>query len=534
MKFERLHIVLVPFSIFLITVSIYFLLSPGRIDMTDSLVRLEGTKGVLQTGFPIVDSKLGATTGVGKTKLGENIYASMYGVSPHLLYAPFVKMIQVANGGFDAEMFWFSHINHLFAGLSIAVLFLFYSGMGLRLKDAVLWSLICAFFTQFFVTATSSFYQILQGCLLLLAVFFAYQAGRRQSFTYVLLASIFFVVFVNIKMSYVILAPFIGLLFLYIENNKIKITRKTIYFEVIFIFFCILAMWFWQSYRSVYMGGKENIEPLVDVAKSVGQASAGNGNILMGLFILLFSPGKGALFYSPIFFVALFGIKSLLLHHKLLAVSASCIIGIWVLGIAQTPFPGGDWCWGPRYLVPIAPLIFLFVPYGYRYLFANKLHLGRMLLAYCLLVQILGLSLDFHQFFYRNGLPAFFWKDQSFYSTHSQLAERPIDIIASIHQYKSLNLSGSFRPGPYPESLTFPIFGVYHPDREVMVYWMKQYPIFWLPRPWPVWMQLLDTGRLPIHLHATIFFGFSLFLSGCVLLGWRLAKHRSEKFEYLV
>ncbi len=541
MNQESTRSFLAVFSIFLITLSVYFLLSPGRIDMTDTLVRMEGTRGVLATGFPIIDPFLSKTTGVNKTSLGENIYASAYGVSPHLIYAPLLKIIQAFNNSLDFEQFWFSHVNHLFASLTIVILFLFYTNMGLKVKEAVFWSLICAFFTQFFVTATSSFYQSFQGFFLLLSAFLAFKSGRHQSWIYAFGAGASFFILLNIKPSYIVFFPALILLLANTDTNKIKITKNTIYLVLLFSFMCLLAFLFWDFYRSFYVPSlatttsSESATPVLEGAtKSVKQSIEFHG-VLTGLFVLILSPGKGILFYSPIFFVALFGFRYVFSENKLLALASAYIAIIWILGIAQTSIPSGDWCWGPRYLVPIAPVIFLFVPYGYRKLFQNKPHSGRMLLGYCLIVQLLGLSMDFHQYFYRNGLTAFFWKDPGFYTTHSQLIERPIDILEGIKHAKTIDLSGPFRPGPFPDSLTYAIFGVYHPDPEMMRLWMKQYPVFWLPRPWPIWMQFLDKERLPINLYLTIFFGLLILFIGIAMLYIALFKARdnsSDENEY--
>jgi len=531
MKSISSYKLVVSFSIFLITTSIYFLLSPGRIDQADSLVRLEGTKGVIETGFPVIDPALKGMSNVIKSGVGEYDYASGYGVSPHFLYVPFVGLIKSFSEEMDFEQFWFSHINHVFAGATIVLLFLFYLSLNLGIRDAVIWAFACAFFTQFFVTATSSFYQVFQGFFLLLSVFFAFYAGKNQSFAYVLLSGISFFIFIMIKASFIVFAPAIALLLLEVQDGKLLVSKRAVYQIILFAVLCIAALICWDYYRSFYVPSVLESPLAVTQAVSSVKSAVGGGNVLTGLFILLFSPGKGMLFYSPIFFVAVFGVRYLFTFHKLLTISICYIIVVWFLGVAQTPYPSGDWCWGPRYIVPIAAVMFLFVPFGYKKLFAKKKGYGKLLLGYCLLVQLLGLSLDFNQFFYRHGLTAYFWKDQSFYYSNSQLVERPIDILESIHHFKKIDFSGDFRPGSFPESLTYPIGGAYHPDRRIVMSWMKEYPVFWVPRPWPIWMQFLDPGRLPIKVGLTMLFGFSTLMMGLIMLYMALSKNRREVEE---
>lgn len=517
MKSERSQSAWAACALFLIVLMVYFLTSTGRIDIIDTQIRLEGTRGVLATGLPLLNDP--ALQAFGKpTRLGDSVKASGYGVSPHLIYAPFLLAIQSFDGTVDFEQFWFSHINHLFAAGTIVVLFYFYLAIGFGMATAVRWSLVCAFFTQFFVTATSTFYQPFQGFFLFAAMFFAYKAGRSHSFIHAIASGVLFAVVINIKPSYIILAPAIALLFASWQEARVEIKKQNLMQILLFAIICILGVCFWEFYRSLYIfQGRQSGVELAQTTSSVTSTVMG-GSVVKGLLTILVSPGKGAVFFSPILFVGIWGVKELFTSDRLLAIAAAAIAMIWLLGVAQTSFPGGDWCWGPRYLVPAIPVIFLFVPYGYQRLFAARPARGRWLLAYCLTVQLLGLSLDFHQYFFRNGLDAFFWHDQSFYLTHSQLIERPIDIMESVKHVNNLDLSGPYRPGPYPELLTYAVFGAYHPDRTIMIEWMKQYPVFWLPGPWPLWMSYLAPERLPINMGSTVLAAVALLLAGLLLL----------------
>lgn len=80
-----------------------------------------------------------------------------------------------------------------------------------------------------------------------------------------------------------------------------------------------------------------------------------NTPVLVGLFGLTLSTGKGFFFYSP---VAVLGLKSGRFYraHKNEAVLLWAMIVVTLLVHVRWWAWHGDWCWGPRFLVPLAPL----------------------------------------------------------------------------------------------------------------------------------------------------------------------------------
>lgn len=79
--------------------------------------------------------------------------------------------------------------------------------------------------------------------------------------------------------------------------------------------------------------------------------------LLAGLYGLSVSAGRGMLWYNPLFLAGAYGV--LLLYRKF---AAECI---FITGVSVTYFIfyakwfmwEGGWCWGPRFLVPIIPLL---------------------------------------------------------------------------------------------------------------------------------------------------------------------------------
>jgi hypothetical protein len=82
--------------------------------------------------------------------------------------------------------------------------------------------------------------------------------------------------------------------------------------------------------------------------------------ILVGLWGLFLSPGKSLLLYAPPLLIALAAAPRLLRHGaRDWGWAALLTIGPVVLFYARTTFWHGDWCWGPRYMVFVVPVLFL-------------------------------------------------------------------------------------------------------------------------------------------------------------------------------
>ncbi|MCX6031088.1 MAG: hypothetical protein NT169_17545 [Chloroflexi bacterium] len=89
-----------------------------------------------------------------------------------------------------------------------------------------------------------------------------------------------------------------------------------------------------------------------------GYAAEGFGSsVLLGLYGVLFSPGRSLFLYSPVLLLALPG--AVLWRRKDRRVPALCLltIGAYVLAIATWHSWDGGWTWGSRLLTPVLPLI---------------------------------------------------------------------------------------------------------------------------------------------------------------------------------
>lgn len=78
--------------------------------------------------------------------------------------------------------------------------------------------------------------------------------------------------------------------------------------------------------------------------------------LILGLFGLLISPGKGVLWYNPIVWLGLPGFITLWRVRRAEAVMITLLSITSLIFYALYSFWTGGWNWGPRYLLPLLPL----------------------------------------------------------------------------------------------------------------------------------------------------------------------------------
>jgi len=75
---------------------------------------------------------------------------------------------------------------------------------------------------------------------------------------------------------------------------------------------------------------------------------------------LLLSPGKGLLMYSPTMIISCIGLRKFYYNHKRLTISLT-VLSVCYLFLFSMNFDwhGSIWAFGPRYILPIVPLLYL-------------------------------------------------------------------------------------------------------------------------------------------------------------------------------
>jgi hypothetical protein len=474
-------------GVFLLVGAVYALAGPGRIDMIDGQYRFEIARNIIERGsVQIYDPYLGGVVGV------NGVYSS-YGVAGSVVAMPMILLGKVSGtSSVDREQFFFSFTSAVFGAAAAAVLFIFYTRVGVSAQDALFWTFVSGFATLTFPQSLSVFDQVQHGFFLLAACFLGWLGARRDSMGLTIGGGMSLAILVNFQEVYAILLPTLGLVTLASPDSRPVPRRRAVERFVVFVFVGCLGLLFYGGFNNFRYGS------LVFSGKGVGHPSP-LGNPLLGLPGLLVSPGKSIFLYSPPTAMAFIGVYRLLRSHRYLglAIAMSCIAYLGL--ISMLSFYGGDWCWGPRYFVTILPLTALGFPFA-----AVTRRFGLALVITGLCVQLLAISLDHHRFFYSRSLPAFFWHTQrSFYFRDSALLARPGEILESIRIGVPPEAT-VFRPGPYPELLTYAVFGGWGDRGLTQPLWMRHYRVFWEPRPWPLWMRSIPADRRPVELPSAV------------------------------
>jgi hypothetical protein len=135
------------------------------------------------------------------------------------------------------------------------------------------------------------------------------------------------------------------------------------------------------------------------------------GYVLEGMWDLLASPGKGLIFYAPLVILVPWGIWRLWRGGRRgpVTVLLALCVATWVAHANLLIRWLGGWAWGPRFLVPVVPLLVLLaggVLYqrrsapavrGLRALRARRLAVAVLALA-GLLVQLPAVAADYHPY----------------------------------------------------------------------------------------------------------------------------------------
>lgn len=476
---------LVATGLFLLVAGIYAAAGPGRIDIIDGQYRFEVARNIVEdASVQIRDLYLGdAVPGL----IGA--YSS-YGISGSLVALPLIAAARLSGPpSVDREQFLFSFTSAVYGAASTALLFLFYVRLGVRAKAAAGWALVAALATLSFPASATVFDQAQQGFFVLAACYFGWLSARHDSMRLAVIAGVALVVLVNFQESYAVLLPGLALAAWGAPTTPAD-RRRALERCAVVVFVGGLGLLVYAGFNNFRYGS------LVFSGKGVNHPSP-LGNPIVGAAGLLFSPGKSIFLYSLPTAISLAGLVRLSREHwnlgRAVAVTASTYFAL----IATLSFYGGDWCWGPRYFATILPLVALGFPYARPRGF-TRVVVG-VAIAAGLAVQLLALSLDHHRFFYARALPRFFWaNDRGFYFHESALLARPGEILDSWREGVP-EVATAFRPGPYPEQLTYAVFGMWgRPDLSPPA-WMRRYGVFWLPRPWPLWMRTIPRERLPVN-----------------------------------
>lgn len=487
------------FGVVLFSAGVLLWLAPGRMDMIDGQFRYEVAKNLWLEGSPdLRDPGLpGILPGMARH--------SSYAIGASLAGVPLVAL-GLSLGSEFAAQFLFSLVTPLFGAFMTGVVFASYRRLGFGTRASIFWAFAMLFCTQVLPTALSVFDQVQEAFFLMVAAYLL--LGREHCIRFAA-AGLFAGMIAVWQTGYVVLAPVLLLSVLpFGRFRDAGAWQRTFAFAGGVAVGPALAL----LYNLFRFGDPTQI--------AVSAGSPRFANPLVGLSVLLVSPGKSIFLYSPAVLLGICGFRELRTKHPGIARFVACATLGQLVFVASLVFVAGDWCWGPRYLAVTLPLVLLGAPFAAGQI---RRSLVGILLGLSLSIQLLGISIDHHRFFFDRALAPQFWTDRSFYFRESALLSRPFEIATSFSVRLPHHPPQLF-PGPYPNLPSYATFG---PPRHLLplsAVWQRSYPGLYWPRPWPLWSRLYGT-----HEREPILAWTELFLVGLVLTGGALIARSLRK-----
>jgi hypothetical protein len=123
-----------------------------------------------------------------------------------------------------------------------------------------------------------------------------------------------------------------------------------------------------------------------------------SGDVVPAVYGFLLSPGKGLFWYSPPLVLGMLGLRDSLRRFRADTVFQISLVVATILFNARFRIWHADYCWGPRHLAPLSPILLLWatpwLPEAMRRGRARARRFGlRLLLATGAAVQLLGASI---------------------------------------------------------------------------------------------------------------------------------------------
>jgi len=341
------------FLLFGLVLSILF--SSGQIENPDTHLRLT------QTRIIIDDNKLGLPDDVGEDSHG-NIAINKDG-ERFMVYNPgqtiiFIPIYYIANlvstdevNAYYFSAFCVSFLNYMVHALCAFILFKIALLLGAVRKQAYLVGVFFGLTSYSFVFAQSTYEHHFEMFFILLSVYFAQKKDTNHAG---LLSGLMLSLGLVFRTTSILAVP--AILLLQKNNNERLKVLMSLTIGVVFVLL-----------YNYYRFGNP-LETGYSLAWSLAHSDKFDfwsfSGFLDAFFGFLFSPGKGLVFFSSTILIALFGIKTFwkkqrLIFYAILLISAAYLI-IFSLNFA---WHGSIWSYGPRYILPIIPFLYLPIIY---------------------------------------------------------------------------------------------------------------------------------------------------------------------------
>jgi len=365
---------------------------------------------------------------------------SVYNPGQILVFIPIYYLTHIfekdTGDAYYTSAFISSFLGYLIFGIIIVLFWKFGEHLNIFEKKRFLITILFAFTSYCFAHAQDSYEHIYEALFLFLTVLLL--LPKTISKKMVLLAAISLGFGLLFRTSIILAIPGILLLF----NKRYYII---LFLSSLLPFFLILLYYNYARFSDPFENGYA-----IAWLNAFGKTPENSFNlryIPKNITGLLFSTGKGLLLFSPSLILIFWSLKHFWKSQLRLFASIALICIVYITFYAANfAWHGSAWNWGPRYIIPIVPLLYL----ALFYIPTSKKKLIIAIGIISFVVQIIAIT----TFYKRNLIEVqmqegdIFWKDQYFFSPkYSPIKGQVISFIEVTRSMGSSEPKELFLPG---------------------------------------------------------------------------------------
>ncbi len=288
----------------------------------------------------------------------DGAYYSKFAPGQSLLEAPFYALGRMVAPSTDDQryLYAFKYFVSVLCVPPVSALTLIFFMLTIQLlgydrRTAILSTLLLGLGTMMWPYARLGFSEPLQACAIAAGFYYSTRARREGSLTAAAFAGAAIGMLLLTKVSAAIVAPGFALYLITGAHGQKKRFRAAMLFSLVFLIFLCLSL----AYNQLRFGELLNFGYFSGKDASFGF----NVNCLSGLYGFLFSPGKSIFLYAPAVLLSLWGARRLQSDHGDVSTLVWFCVASHLAVYCRWWAWHGDWSWGPRFLVPLMPLLMI-------------------------------------------------------------------------------------------------------------------------------------------------------------------------------
>ena len=241
-----------------------------------------------------------------------------------------------------------SLLNPILIALTGWLVAVFASRLGMSYRLSVVLGLAAPLATMALPYIDTNFSEPLLALAMLAAMYGVYRARSDHPLRYLAVAGVALGLAIYTReRSIILLPPF--LLYVFLTQPHRRWIGWLAFLIPIGISGVLIGGWNWLRFGS----------PLTTSYAAWQPETGFSTPIVAGVFGLWLSAGKGLLFYNPIVWLGLIGLIPLWRRDRPLAALIGLLLLVFTVFFARYDLWTGGWNWGPRYLLPLVPLLVL-------------------------------------------------------------------------------------------------------------------------------------------------------------------------------